>query len=74
MIRVISLATSLFVTFSTALDSNKDKALSELIEKGIEMHPLEYVSLTFEGVKMAEFDYPSEEDNFWIASKSLGSS
>ena len=38
------------------------------------MDPLEYVSLTFEGVKMAEFDYPSEEDNFWIASKSLGSS
>ena len=74
MLRVISLGTSLFATFSTALQSDKDKALSELIENGIEMHPLEYVSLTFEGVKMAEFDYPIEEDNFWIASKSFGSS
>lgn len=29
------------------------------------------MSFTFEGVTMAEFDYPSEEDNFWIASNSF---
>lgn len=38
------------------------------------MYPFEYVNLTFEGLRLAEFDYPTEEDNFWIASKSAGTS
>ena len=38
------------------------------------MTPFEYVNLTFEALGMTSFAYPDEEDNFWIASKSYGSS
>ena len=51
-----------------------DPSIQELINAGIDLYPLEYINLTFEGMNRASFAYPTEEDNFFIASKSHGTS
>lgn len=74
MLKVITFTACSVMSLISAQESNQDLALQELIDNGIDMYPQEYVKVSFSGTSLADFDYPTEEDNFYIASQSSGSS
>ena len=56
--------TLLTTTLLFGLASASDQHLEDLIKNGIDMAPGEYVSVSFQGTKIAQFNYPPSTANF----------